>query len=167
MKFEGVNIPQPGDLLFYKAHGRSWLLSRLISKLSHAAGEDSKRGRYCHVAMIGQDETLLEMTWPRSRKTGLNISKLNEHYDLELWRVRASEWTKAGAVAWAQQNLGMKYDWSLILFGLFDNKHKEVCSTFVRQAYLHGGVDLYPGGMYEKISSPSELVRGERLMRVW
>jgi len=166
---------RPGDLLFYKTHGRSWFLSRLIAKASHTAGEDSGRQNVCHVAMVGygdsfaDDWDLLEMTWPRARKTRLNLEKLEQHYDIECWRIKFSTFAHRGkALDWAYQHLGMKYDWKLLLFGLGDDKHKEVCSTFVWRAWNEGAkLNLYPNRRAERIVSPSELITSSSLERVW
>lgn len=173
MKFEGRNLPQAGDLLLYKANGRSWFFSRLISKYSKAFGEDSKGGKYCHVALIDHDipksnqTFLVEMTWPRARRVPLDLSYLNGHYDLELWRPNVPLTAKLLAMGWANNNLGMKYDLSTIFFGLGDDKHKEVCSTFVYKAYLAAGITLYPNGIKEKLVSPSELATSSMMERVW
>lgn len=168
MNYEGKNLPMMGDLLLYKTKSSSWFLSKWIAKFSHTLGEDSHKGRYCHVSLVDvYDGNIIEMTWPRARRVALDLNELNKRYDMELWRVKCSGTKKLQAVDWARAHVGMLYDWTLLLFGWFDNKHKEVCSTFVHKAYLNAGFNLYPNAAKEKIVSPSELATSEFVERVW
>ena len=72
------------------------------------------------------------------------------------------------ALDWAYTHLGEWYDLGLFIFGYFDIKHAEVCSTFVAKAWKAAGrifkvhKALQPDADFH---SPDELAGNEDLIK--
>jgi hypothetical protein len=133
------SLLKPGDILFYRPKAPipgSWL----ITWFQNIVGKSPIRGRsYCHVAIIDSDtDYLLESRWPKSRRWKINWKKLDKAYHVELWRVKNTTKKEVDAVlAWAHEHLDEWYDLGLFVWGMFDVKHSEVCSTFVAKAWAN------------------------------
>lgn len=129
---------KPGDILLYRVTKKSIIGAQIIGWFQNIVGKSPIHGRtYSHVAIVDWDtEYVLESRWPKSRRWKIDWKKLESHFDIEVWRVKGA--TKAeveAALSWAHNNLGQWYDLGLFVWGMFDAKHAEVCSTFVTKAW--------------------------------
>lgn len=158
---------KPGDILLYKSHAFSRWSSRFIEWGQRFLGQAPSVDDYCHVAMIDEDPNyILEAKWPKTRRVKLDPMALAEHYDVEIWRVK--KLTKAQmktATAWARQNLGLFYDLGLFLWGAFDFKKAEVCSTYVQKAFQAAGIELSVEGPGKKLTTPDEIAANTKVIR--
>lgn len=133
---------KPGDILLFKPKSIFRVSAWFIVWGQNVMGKTPHDVTYCHVALVDQDTTYyLEARWPKSKRTKLDWKKLDAEYTIELWRVKdttVSAVTKA--LGWAHANLGEWYDIGLFLWGWVDEKHEEVCSTFVAKSWAAAGV---------------------------
>jgi len=137
------SLLRSGDLLFYRPTKKSGISAWFITWAQNVIGKSPIHGPgYCHVALIDEDtDYLFEARWPKTRRWKINWKKLDKHYKIELWRVRKGNVEKVKKVVkWCSENLGLFYDIGLFIWGLFDFKHAEVCSTFVSKAWAEAGV---------------------------
>lgn len=160
---------RPGDLLFYRPKAPlpgSWF----ITWAQNVVGKSPIHGvSYNHVALVDWDtKFLLESRWPKSRKWKIDWKKLHKYYYVELWRVRNVEPIEVKrALNWAHKHLGEWYDLSLFLYGMFDQPHREVCSTYVAKAWAAAGrffVSHKTIGRYE-FHSPDELAANTHIIK--
>jgi hypothetical protein len=135
------SLLKPGDILLFRAHPGSGWVSRFIVWGQKFLGRARQGQTYCHVAIVDKDtDFLMEAKWPKTRRWLIDWTLLDKEYDVELWRVRGASSAKVKlALLWAHDHLGEWYDLPLFLFGWFDSKHAEVCSTFVRGAWDAAG----------------------------
>lgn len=135
------SLLKPGDILLFRAHPGSGWPSRFIVWGQKFLGRAQKGQTYCHVAIVDKDtDFLMEAKWPKTRRWRMDWDKLDKTYDTELWRVRGASTNKVKlALDWAHDHLGQWYDLPLFLFGWFDFKNAEVCSTFVQKAWANAG----------------------------
>lgn len=162
---------RPGDLLFYRPkaifHVGSWLIAWFQNVVGKSPIEDRS---YCHVAIVDTDtDYIVESRWPKSRRWKIDWKKLDKNYTVELWRVKnvTKEETEK-VLEWANSHLGEWYDLGLFVWGTFDFKHSEVCSTYVAKAWEAAGRIFK---QHKRIStvkifqSPDELIANDDLIK--
>ena len=144
----------PGDiLLFHNASG--W--NRLIPFFSGS--------RYHHVGLFAGEGRVIE-----SRVTGVILRDMNEaKVRLRFRVIPAPGGPEVGRVAldWAQTQVGAKYAFGSIIGLIFDRLFERVlgradivwrqrdrvsCGELVAQAFLHAGVELFPGVVPEAVA---------------
>ena len=132
---------KPGDILLYRPKSVFHLSAWFIAWGQNVMGKTPHNVTYCHVALVDEDtDYILESRWPKSRRYKLDWKYLDKMYTVELWRVKNSTKAESSkALEWAHNNLGEWYDLGLFVWGWFDAKQKEVCSTFVAKSW--GSVD--------------------------
>ena len=158
---------KPGDILLYKANEWSRFSSKFIEWGQRILGQAPSKENYCHVAMVDDDPTyVLEAKWPKTHRVKLDWIELSEHYDIEIWRVKGIKKDQIKkATAWARKNVGLFYDLGLFLFGAFDFKKAEVCSTYVQKAFQAAGIELSIEGPGKKLTTPCEIAANEKIIR--
>ena len=172
MDFERFKkIVRPGDLIFYRPKNKLYIGSWFIAWAQNVIGKSPIHDRsYCHVALVDWDENyLLESRWPKSRRWKIKWEKLNKHYHIEVYRIRkVTSQERNAALKWAYDHLGEWYDLGLFVWGMFDFKNAEVCSTFVAKAWKAAGKifevhkKLQPDADFH---SPDELVANIDLIK--
>jgi len=162
---------QPGDILFLGPKKKWMIGSWLITWAQNVVGKSPIHGQsYSHVAIVDWDTNyVLESRWPKSRRRKLEMEKWCKQYNMELWRVRKvqPEQVKA-ALGWAYNHLNEWYDLGLFVWGMFDVKHAEVCSTFVAKAFADANVHfkIYKKiGAVENFHSPDEIAANTDLIK--
>jgi hypothetical protein len=136
------DIMKPGDILLYRPKSIFHISAWFIAWGQNVMGKTPHNVNYCHVALVDDDtDYILEARWPKSHRVSLNWEKLDKAYTVELWRVRnANRENVALALEWAHAHLGEWYDLPSFIWGWFDVKHAEVCSTFVAKAWANAKV---------------------------
>lgn len=153
-------ICQPGDLIFFAATPRGPILRRLIGAFQLLSGDGQDRV-YGHVAIAEDSQTMIEETWPRARRRAIELSDPS----VEVWRVRgATKYQCRVAVVNAQNNVGELYDLGGFFFGLFPNRHRAICSTFVARAWQEAGVALR---LRNSSFTPDSLMSAGQIERVY
>jgi len=162
---------RPGDLIFYRPK-KTWSIgSWFIAWAQNVIGKSPIHNvSYCHVGIIDSDTNyLLESRWPRSRRWKINWKKLEKQYHLELWRIRHVKKEEIEkALNWCYEHLNEWYDLGLFIWGLFDFKNAEVCSTFVAKAWKAAGrifkihKQIQPDADFH---TPDELIANEDLIK--
>ena len=162
---------RPGDLLFFKPSAKWSIGSWLVTWGQNIFGKSPIHGvSYNHVAIVDKDVNyLLESRWPKSHRKKIAWEKLEKQYDIELWRVRNVKPQQIRlALNWAYMHLNEWYDLGLFLFGWFDRKKAEVCSTFIAKAWRNAGIlfeynkDM---GVSKFFHSPDELVANINIIK--
>ena len=160
----GIDVSklQPGDILLFRIDKTSPIHDRIIAFGEKLLNKQFSKRKYCHVAMIDTDPTLmLEAVWPKTHARTI-ITRGNT---IEVYRVKnATKKQKQQALKWAHDNLNVWYNVGKLLFGLFPRKHEVICSTYVAGAWKSAGIIL--GDLEEKIFSPDELAASTLLKRV-
>lgn len=163
---------RPGDLLFYKPKNfKSGIAAWFITWAQNVIGKSPIEGKgYCHVALIDKDtDYLLESRWPKSRRWEINWIKLDKHYKIELWRVKETSTENIEKVMdWGYSHLGEWYDLGLFVWGLFDQKHKEICSTYVGKAWKNAGIYFKLNKKINRnaeFTTPDELVNNTEILK--
>lgn len=131
---------KPGDILLYRVTKKSMIGAQIIGWFQNLVGKSPITGRtYSHVALVDWDtDYVLESRWPKSRRWKLDWKSLESHFIIEVWRVKgATKDEVQAALDWAHANLGQWYDLGLFIYGSFDRKHSEVCSTFVAKSWAN------------------------------
>lgn len=167
-----TSLLKPGDILLFQAKKGSTVSAWFIAWAQNVIGKNPVRGaKYCHVALVDKDTNyILEARWPKSHRIKADWEKLSHHYDIELWRVKKPVTKKKLQLVfdWAYQNLREWYDLGLFVWGLFDFKSMEVCSTFVAKAWKAGGVEFKPSKVIagnEHFISPDEIASQKKLIK--
>ena len=137
---------KPGQILFYRVIKNTGFTGQFIGWAQHVIGKTPLHGSqsYCHVGILDTDTNyLLEAKWPKTRRWLIDWNKIEKHYGVEVWEVKnvTPEQVKL-AIDWCHDNLGEWYDVGLFVWGLFDFKHAEVCSTFVGKAWEDAGIEF-------------------------
>lgn len=146
-------MAKPGDLLFYRVTPKSSILSRLIASAQLLMGRGERPVQYSHVAILERDGMrCIEARWPKVQVNDVNW----EDPELELWRYPMSATLAALVLINARDHFGDYYDIGQLLFGWFDFKHAEICTTLVRSAFAR--VDLMLGAGSGKFPTPNDLV---------
>lgn len=138
------SLLQPGDILLFRPKSVFHISAWFIAWGENVMGKTPHDVSYCHVALIDDDTNfLLEARWPKSHRTQFDLSKLDQIYTVELWRVKnVTPEEIAHAVDWSRENVGEWYDLGLFMWGWIDAKHREVCSTFVAKAWAAAGLQF-------------------------
>lgn len=136
------SLLKPGDILLFKPKSIFHVSAWFISWGENVMGKTPHDVSYCHVALVDFDTTyLLEARWPKSHRVTIDWNKLNAAYTVELWRVKDVSLSQiSDAIDWGHKNVGEWYDIGLFLWGWVDEKHEEVCSTFVAKAWADAGI---------------------------
>lgn len=161
-KFEKL---QPGDILLFRTTKNSPLHDKFIAVAEWLVGEKMTKHSYHHVAMMGVDNQVFEAIWKGTvchpledvDKTGL----------IEAYRVKnATDVQIQEALEWAQANLGKKYDFVGLFLGWagLDQKHAEICSTYVGHAWKAAGVQLTRKA-HERIYSPDDIAANKKVLK--
>jgi hypothetical protein len=165
-------ILRPGDVLLYKPKSVFHISAWFITWAQNVIGKNPISGaKYCHVALVDSDtDYILESKWPKSHRVKLDWNKLDKAYDIELWRVREVTQSQIDKILeWASANLGEWYDLGLFIWGLFDMKHMEVCSTFVEKSLQNAGLALVPKKIIagnKEFLTPDEIAAQPFLKRI-
>jgi uncharacterized protein YycO len=135
---------RPGDILLFRPKSIFHVSAWFIAWAQNVVGKTPHNVAYCHVALIDENtDNLLEARWPKSHCVPIDWKKLDEAYTIELWRVKEVSQTQIDkAIAWAHANVGEWYDIPAFLWGWFDVKHAEVCSTFVSKSWANAGIEF-------------------------
>lgn len=109
--------------------------------------------KWSHVAVVLEDGSAIEATWPRVRRV-----------DVEEIKAKHSKWCvvdvplldEQAAIDFAMAQLGKPYDWTA-LFGIlfhrkWDDKEKWFCSELVTSAIEAGGLNLFRKEFISRIS---------------
>lgn len=138
------SLMQPGDILLFRPKSVFHLSAWFIAWGQNVMGKTPHDVSYCHVALVDDDtDHILEARWPKSHRVVLDWDKLDEAYAVELWRVKTVTQKQIfKAVEWGRDNVGEWYDIGLFVWGWIDEKHEEVCSTFVAKAWAAAGIEF-------------------------
>lgn len=163
------SLLRPGDILLYKPKSVFHLSAWFIAWAQNVVGKTPHGVTYCHVAIVDENtDNILEARWPKSHCVPLNWKKLDEAYDIELWRVKNVTKDQIGkALEWAHSHTGEWYDLPSFIWGWFDVKHAEVCSTFVAKSWANAGIDfkqIKPIGD-GKLITPDEIAGNTNLIK--
>ncbi len=162
---------RPGDILFLGPK-QKWLIgSWFLTWAQNVVGKSPIHNRsYSHVAIVDWDvDYVVESRWPKSRRRKLEMKKWCKQYEMELWRVRrVNPQQIKDTLDWAYKHLGEWYDLGLFMWGMFDIKHAEVCSTFVAKAFKAAGIDFKIHkkiGAAKNFHSPDEIAANTDLIK--
>lgn len=164
MKFT-IDQLQPGDVLLFRTTKHSPFHDKVIAIAQWLVGEQRTRHSYHHVAMVGLDNQIFEAIWKGTllhsfdevKKTGL----------IEVYRVRnVTDQQIQITLEWATANLGKRYDFVKLFLGWagLDDKHSEICSTYVGNAWKAAGVQLTKK-KNEKIYSPDDIAANKKVLK--
>ena len=161
----------PGDILFFRTKKGSLPGSWLISWFQNIVGKSPIHDvSYSHVGIVDWNTAyILDSRWPKSKRRKINWKSWNKHYGVELWRVRKVKKEEIQkALDWCYNHLNEWYDLGLFVWGMFDVKHAEVCSTFVAKAWKKGGriFKVYKRiGKARNFHSPDELIANSNIIK--
>ena len=162
---------KPGDILFFRTKKGSLPGSWLISWFQNIVGKSPIHGvSYSHVGIVDWDTNyILDSKWPKSKRRKIDWKSWNKHYGLELWRIRKVKKEEVKkALDWCYAHLDEWYDLGLFVWGMFDVKHAEVCSTFTAKAWRAAGriFKVFKRiGKVKNFHSPDELVANSNLIK--
>lgn len=147
-------LAQPGDVLLYSVTPKSGLVARLIATVQMWRKEGDYKTQYSHVSVVsGKPGYQFEAMFPKTREYVVDW----QNPRLELWRVKGAtqEQTKL-ALAWCAAHIGCYYNVGQILMGAFKLSNSYSCTMFVRQAWLHAGIDTVPSA--GRFIGPNEFI---------
>jgi hypothetical protein len=152
------SLMQPGDILLFKVEKKSTFVEKLIALGQRFYRHVPKQVKYCHVALVDKDtDLMLEAVWPKTRVTKIDFAKIEQHENVELYRVRKITPEQIDQVInWAHDHLDEWYDVPLLLTGFLDSKHAEVCSTFVSHAERAAQLEIPSGCSNKKLIVPDD-----------
>lgn len=156
---------QPGDILLFRTMKNSPFHDKLIAFGEWLVGEKMTKHSYHHVAMVGVDTQIFEAIWKGTMYHP--YAEVDKTGDIEVYRVKnATDIQIQEALEWASDNLGLKYDFVKLFLGWagLDQKHAEICSTFVGKAWLAAGVQVAPKTK-EKIYSPDDIAANKKVLK--
>lgn len=153
------SILQPGDIILCRPIKTSLWSSWFISWGQHVLDQAPSEENYCHVAMLAADtDYLYEAKFPKTRLWKIDWVHMDERYGVELWRVKnVTPEQIAKAIEFADGHTGEWYDLPLFLWGCFDFKRAEVCSTYVQHSYEAAGIEVSVEGPGKKLTTPDEI----------
>lgn len=150
-----------GDLLFYPVTPKSAWISKIIAIAEFLFKKGDSSIQYSHVSILDYGLlTELEAIWPKTRRHEIDFTRKPE-----VWRYKdITETQRILAVQWAYGHLGQRYDIGQILFGWFDLRHAEICSTFVFKAFDFAGLSF---GNKPKFLTPNDLIASGKLEKLY
>lgn len=154
-----------GDILCWKVIERGPFAAFVISTgqrlIELVRRIPSAQNRYSHVAILEDDDNMIEATWPRVRRSQINWSDPR----IEVRRVvGACEGSGAGAVSYARGCVGQWYDLGEFFFGMFRSAHRKICSRLVDEAWTSQSVELWPES--DVVVTPDEIASSPVLVEV-
>lgn len=159
------DLLQPGDILLFRTTKNSPLHDKLIAFGEWIIGEKMTKHSYHHVAMVGIDGNVFEAIWMGT--VCHPFSEVDKTGMIEAYRVRnVTDIQIQEALEWAEDNLGKKYDFVGLFLGWagLDEKHAEICSTYVGKAWKAAGVQLTKKAK-EKIYSPDDIAANKKVIK--
>lgn len=165
MKKFNETLLEPGDILLFRTTKNSPLHDKLIAGAEWLIGEKMTKHSYHHVAMAGVDGQVFEAIW---KGTVLHsFAEVDKTGIIEVYRVKnATDVQIQEAIEWANDNLGLRYDFVKLFLGWagLDEKHAEICSTYVGDAWKAAGVQLTKK-KNEKFYSPDDIAANKKLLK--
>jgi hypothetical protein len=135
---------KPCDILLFRTTHRSTWADRLIVWGQKTFYHIPKNARYCHVALVSGDTSLLiEAVWPKVRVFPIDFSTHKEREQIEVYRIKdLTDEQREKILACTYDQVGEWYDILLLLTGWIDIKHAEICSTLVSKACHDANLDI-------------------------
>lgn len=165
MKKFNTSKLQPGDILLFRTTLMSPIHDKLIAFCEWLIGEKMTKHSYHHVAMVGVDLQVFEAIWKGT--VYHDFSEVDKTGIIEVYRVKnATDVQIQEALEWAQDNLGLKYNFLGLFLGWagLDEKHAEICSTYVGDAWKAAGVQLTKK-KNEKFYSPDDIAANKKVLK--
>lgn len=165
MKKFSVDQLQPGDILLFRTTKNSPLHDKIIAFGEWILGEKMTKHGYHHVAMMGVDGLVFEAIWKGTIYHPM--SEVDKTGIIEAYRViNATDIQIQEVIEWAQANLGLKYDFVRLFLGWagLDEKHAEICSTYVGKAWQAAGVQLTKK-KNERFYSPDDIAANKKVIK--
>lgn len=159
------DLLQPGDILLFRTTKRSPLHDKFIATAEWLLGEKMTKHGYHHVAMVGVDGLIFEAIWKGT--VCHPMAEVDKTGIIEAYRVKnATDVQIQEAIEWAEDNLGLKYDFVRLFLGWagLDEKHAEICSTYVGKAWKAAGVQLTKKKK-EKFYSPDDIAANTKVLK--
>lgn len=155
-------LVRPGDLVFTKVTPQSTFGAKIIAIASILRKEGTRATQYSHVAIVDWDVNyVIEARWPKLRRTQIDWSDSN----LEIYRIQNFSVNKATAfMNHANSCIGQWYDLGQFLFGLFNFKKAEICTSLVINSAKVAGISL--GQAAGRLVTPNELAEDPQLKRI-